>query len=806
MRKRLIKKIAACTMALTMAFGMVAVTGTGASTDVQAASKKVKSIKFKKKGYVLSKKGKKVSLSKQLVFNPKKPKSKKVSYKSSSKKIATVSSKGVVTAKKKGTVTITATSKSNKKAKATTKVTVGKTVSKLKFKEGTKKTLKTTSRFTLHPTYSPKSASTKSVTYKSSNTRIATVTSKGVVTAKAAGTATITATCKDAKAKTAKFTVTVPAFVTGVSVSPSNSSMVMGDTATFTAATVGSASGVTYKWSTSNANVASISGSGKAISVTAKAAGTATIKVEAYNGNNTSTNHKTATATVSVSASKVINAAGTYTVNGSDAVISSQTTGTVNIDNSNVKTLTLQPGNYTVDLNNTKVEKIESTVATATGKARAAAINVPTVNLKGNTAVTGVVLNAPAVIKAAETVAPIKTFSVNTVEEVSVEAPVASLSVDKTDAKVTVASPVTTLTVNKKAAVAVEAKVENVEAKNEVALTTTDKGSVESLAVNTKEQVTVAVPTTAMAVNDTAKVIVKNEVKTLNANSVATVNVEKGAKIDTVKVEVKGETAGTVAINTVDGATVGTVEVAEDNKAKADVAGEGTVTTVTVPEAQKDAVDVTTPDTSKVIDKGNGETETEKTPGFKDATITTSGTLTVYSGILTDSDKYKITYGNNTTFVTKAQLEKALGYLANPKAAYDEWVARDTFTDYSGVVSVSGTGETKTVTVKGTTNRDGVYTVKIEKIDDKNYKITVTDTKGAHEINVVVADNGDVTAASGNYTATMNAAGTDFELVDAKKAMVMSVKKENNSYTFSVLTEKLDANLKIAYLEKAQNN
>ena len=53
--------------------------------------------------------------------------------------------------------------------------------------------------------------STKAVTFKSSNKKVATVTSKGKVTAKKAGKVTITATCKDAKGKKAKFTVTVKA-------------------------------------------------------------------------------------------------------------------------------------------------------------------------------------------------------------------------------------------------------------------------------------------------------------------------------------------------------------------------------------------------------------------------------------------------------------------------------------------------------------------------------------------------------------------------------------------------------------------
>ena len=53
------------------------------------------------------------------------PKGGKITYKTSNKKIATVSSKGKVTIKKKGKVTITITSTSNKNcSKATKKITV----------------------------------------------------------------------------------------------------------------------------------------------------------------------------------------------------------------------------------------------------------------------------------------------------------------------------------------------------------------------------------------------------------------------------------------------------------------------------------------------------------------------------------------------------------------------------------------------------------------------------------------------------------------------------------------------------------
>ena len=209
MSNKIIKKAAACGLSAVMAFGLVAVTEAPKTANVSAATKKVKKLSFKKKGYVISTPGHWMNAKTRLKFSPKSAKTYKLKYKTSNKKIATVSKTGILRTKKKGTVTITAIAKNNKKAKATMTLTVGKVVKTLKFKEGTKKTVTAGSKFTLHPTYKPKDAATKAVTWKSSNTKVATVSSKGKVTTKKDGTVTITATAKDAGKKKATFKVTV---------------------------------------------------------------------------------------------------------------------------------------------------------------------------------------------------------------------------------------------------------------------------------------------------------------------------------------------------------------------------------------------------------------------------------------------------------------------------------------------------------------------------------------------------------------------------------------------------------------------
>ena len=73
----------------------------------------------------------------------------------------------------------------------------------------TKATLNPVDTLTLKATVTPSNATNKAVTWKSSNTKVATVSSSGKVTAKAAGTATITCTAKDGSGKSAICKITV---------------------------------------------------------------------------------------------------------------------------------------------------------------------------------------------------------------------------------------------------------------------------------------------------------------------------------------------------------------------------------------------------------------------------------------------------------------------------------------------------------------------------------------------------------------------------------------------------------------------
>ena len=128
---------------------------------------------------------------------------KKVTWKSSNTKIATVDSNGKVTAKAAGTATITCTAADGSGKSAACKITVKNPpvkVTKLKINKTSVDLLKGKT-VQLKVTVTPSNATNKAVTWTSSNKKIATVTSNGLVKAVRTGTVTITAKAKDGSGK-----------------------------------------------------------------------------------------------------------------------------------------------------------------------------------------------------------------------------------------------------------------------------------------------------------------------------------------------------------------------------------------------------------------------------------------------------------------------------------------------------------------------------------------------------------------------------------------------------------------------------
>lgn len=291
-------------IALIMVFSVV---GFGMATDsVDAAAKKPKKITLKTTSKSVDIKGKATVSVKSV--SPKKA-SKKVSYKSSNKKIATVSKKGVVTGKKKGKVTITVTSKANKKVKKTIKITVKQMKPKVTMPKTA--TMYTGVKQTLAAKVGPKGVYNKGIKYSTSNKGIATVSSKGVVTPIKAGTVKITATSKENKKYKATTTVTVLQSITGISFAETSLTMMQGDSKT-NVATVGPANAFNkaVSYSSNNPSVATVDANGN---IKAVKGGDAIITATAK-GN---TNFK-ATCAVKVNDNKIpADATGTYALDTS---------------------------------------------------------------------------------------------------------------------------------------------------------------------------------------------------------------------------------------------------------------------------------------------------------------------------------------------------------------------------------------------------------------------------------------------------------------------------------------------------------
>ena len=137
--------------------------------------------------------------------------SKAVTFKSSNTKVATVNSKGKVTGKKVGKATITVTSSSNKKVKATCKITVKQQVTDIEVTNAIRKHILVPKgkSLTLKTKVSPKNAADKSLEYAVRKPKIVTVNSKGKVKANKYGVTRVAVQSKDQQKKIV-LTVYVP--------------------------------------------------------------------------------------------------------------------------------------------------------------------------------------------------------------------------------------------------------------------------------------------------------------------------------------------------------------------------------------------------------------------------------------------------------------------------------------------------------------------------------------------------------------------------------------------------------------------
>ena len=154
--------------------------------------------------------------------------------------------------------------------------------------------------FQLKVSVKGKGSFSKAVKYASSNSKIVSVTGKGVIKAVSKGTAKITVTSSANKTKKAVVAVTVKIPVTKVTLSKTKATIAKGKTLQLKATVVpANATNKNVTWKSSKTSVATVTAAGK---VTAKSAGTATITATAKDGSKKSAS---CTITVNIPVTKV---------------------------------------------------------------------------------------------------------------------------------------------------------------------------------------------------------------------------------------------------------------------------------------------------------------------------------------------------------------------------------------------------------------------------------------------------------------------------------------------------------------------
>ena len=202
-----------------------------------------------------------------------------VTWTSSNPSIATVSSTGLVKGLKKGTVTITCKTNNGGKT-ATCKINVVKKVTGISL-DKSDEILYLGNTLSLVSTVYPVDATDKTVTYYSSNSKIASVSSKGLVTPLNLGTVNITAVTSDGSYK-ATCKVTIKKAPESIKLGATSATFNVGQVKTLKYAVYPTdATNRTATFTSSDTSVATVDSSGK---ITAISRGTANITATTENG------------------------------------------------------------------------------------------------------------------------------------------------------------------------------------------------------------------------------------------------------------------------------------------------------------------------------------------------------------------------------------------------------------------------------------------------------------------------------------------------------------------------------------------
>ena len=202
--------------------------------------------------------------------------SQKVAWSSSNGKIATVDSKGRVKAVSNGKCKIIATTTDGTNRTASCDVTVDvKFVTGISFDFNSYTITNVNQTPVFNPNITPSDAEDKNVRWSSSNTKVATVSSSGVIKAAGNGTCKITATTIDGTNLSASFNITVNVKATKITLDKTKIKLTTGkETEKITSSIEPSIANKAVKYTSSNTSIATVSSDGV---VTAVGSGTCRI-------------------------------------------------------------------------------------------------------------------------------------------------------------------------------------------------------------------------------------------------------------------------------------------------------------------------------------------------------------------------------------------------------------------------------------------------------------------------------------------------------------------------------------------------
>ena len=200
----------------------------------------------------------------------------KVAWSSSNGKIATVDSKGRVKAVSNGKCKIIATTTDGTNRTASCDVTVDiKFVTGISFDFNSYTITNVNQTPVFNPNITPSDAEDKNVRWSSSNTKVATVSSSGVIKAAGNGTCKITATTTDGTNLSASFNITVNIKATKITLDKTKIELTTGkETEKITSSIEPSIANKAVKYTSSNTSIATVSSDGV---VTAVGSGTCRI-------------------------------------------------------------------------------------------------------------------------------------------------------------------------------------------------------------------------------------------------------------------------------------------------------------------------------------------------------------------------------------------------------------------------------------------------------------------------------------------------------------------------------------------------